>query len=359
MWPRLRSVRSPVASNGLEAMEMIVIGLDVHKQSVAAFAVDEAGRPLAEKAIQVGSEELLGWAAALDGERLWAVEDCRQLTGWIERQLVGAGEDLVRVPPKLTVPERRAGGTRGKSDPIDALAIARAAIREPGLSRPRPDERIYREIKLLVDHREDLLARRTRSQQRLRWHLHQLDPTYEVPLRRLDRATQLERVARWLERREQELQVRLARDLVAIIRQLNRTISELDQELEARTTEVASALLEIPGCAAITAAKLLAEIGPIDGFKTDAQLARHGGAAPLEASSGKSQRHRLDRGGNRQLNAALYRIAITQAGYHAPARDYLERKRSEGKSRREALRCLKRLLVRVVFNTLKTSPALT
>ena len=338
---------------------MIVIGLDVHKQSVTAVAVDEAGRPLEEKVIRVGSDELLGWAAELDAGRLWAVEDCRQLTGWLERQLLGAGEEVVRVPPKLTVPERRAGRTRGKSDPIDALAIARAAIREPNLGRPRPDERIYREIKLLVDHREDLVAQRSRSQQRLRWHLHQLDPTYEVPLRRLDRATQLERVARWLARRDQELQVRLARDLVAIIRQLNRTIGDLDQELVRRTAEVAPALLELPGCAAITAAKLLAEIGPIDRFKSDAQLARHGGVAPLEASSGKSQRHRLDRGGNRQLNAALYRIAITQARYHAPAREYLDRKRSEGKSRREALRCLKRLLVRVVFNTLKASPALT
>ncbi len=338
---------------------MIVIGLDVHKQSVTAVAVDEAGRPLEEKVISVGSQELLGWAAALDGERLWAVEDCRQLTGWLEQQLLDAGEELVRVPPKLTVPERRAGRTRGKSDPIDALAIARAALREPGLSRPRPDERVYREIKLLVDHREDLVAQRTRSQQRLRWHLHQLDPTYQVPLRRLDRATQLERVARWLARREQELQVRLARDLIGIIRQLNRTISELDQELAARTNDVAPALLELPGCAAITAAKLLAEIGPIDRFKTDAQLARHGGVAPLEASSGKSERHRLDRGGNRQLNAALYRIAITQARYYPPARAYLERKRAEEKSRREALRCLKRLLARVVFNTLKASPALT
>ena len=94
-------------------------------------------------------------------------------------------------------------------------------------------------------------------------------------------------------------------------------------------------------------------------LQDDAQLARHSGVAPLEASSGRIQRHRLDRGGNRQLNAALYRIAITQARYHPAARDYLERKRAEGKSRREAIRCLKRLLVRVVFNTLKASPALT
>jgi transposase len=156
---------------------MIVIGLDVHKQSVTAVAVDEAGRPLEEKVIAVGSDELLDWAAALDDARLWAVEDCRQLTRWLERQLLSVGEDLVRVPPKLTVPERRAGRTRGKSGPIDALAIARAAIREPNLSRPRADERVYREIKLLVDHREDLVDQRRRTQQRLRWRLHQLDPT--------------------------------------------------------------------------------------------------------------------------------------------------------------------------------------
>jgi transposase len=290
---------------------------------------------------------------------LWAVEDCRQLTRWLERQLLAAGEELVRVPPKLTVPERRAGRTRGKSDPIDALAIARAALREPDLSRPRVDEQVFRDLKLLVDHRDDVVDARRRAQQRLRWHLHALDPTFVVPLRMLGRSAHLERVSRWLARRDQEMQVRLARELVAACRSLNRTIAELDQELEQQTAEIAPALLELPGCAAVTAAKLLAEIGPIDRFKSDAQLARHSGVAPLEASSGRSQRHRLDRGGNRQLNAALYRIAITQSRYHPEARAYLERKRAEGKSRREAIRCLKRLLVRVVFNTLKANPALT
>jgi transposase len=140
---------------------------------------------------------------------------------------------------------------------------------------------------------------------------------------------------------------------------MNKTITELDRELEQRAQELAPALLEVPGCGALTAAKLLAEIGPVDRFKSDAQLARHSGVAPLQASSGKVQRHRLDRGGNRQLNAALYRIAITQSRYHPGAKAYLERKQAEGKSRREAIRCLKRTLARVVFNTLKASPALT
>jgi transposase len=338
---------------------MIVIGVDVHKQSVTAVAVDEAGRMLDEQTVMVGSDELVGWAEGIAADRLWALEDCRQLTPWLERLLLGRGEELVRVSPKLTVPERRAGRERGKSDPIDALAVARAALREPDLPRPLPGEQIYREIKLLVDHRDDLVDERRRTQQRLRWHLFQLDPTFVVPLRMLGRESHLQRVSRWLTRRDQELQVRLSRELVRRCRSLTRSIVELDQELEQRTQATAPALLDLPGCGAVTAAKLLAEIGPIARFKTDAQLARHGGVAPLEASSGRIQRHRLDRGGNRQLNSALYRIAITQARYHPAARTYLERKQAEGKSKREAIRCLKRILVRTVFNTLKTSPTLT
>jgi transposase len=338
---------------------MIVIGVDVHKHSLTAVAVDEAGRMLEEKTVVAADDALLVWAQRLGDDRLWALEDCRQLTRALERQLLAAGEELVRVPPKLMAPERRAGRARGKSDPIDALAVARAALREPGLSRPRPDEQPFRELKLLVDHREDLVDERRRAQQRLRWHLHQLDPSFVVPARRLDRTTDLDRVSRWLARREQDVQARIARELITRCRSLTRSIVELDCELARRTVELAPALLELPGCGTLTAAKLLAEVGPIDRFNSDAQLARHSGVAPLEASSGRVQRHRLDRGGNRQLNAAFYRMAITQARYYPAARAYVERKQSEGKSRREAIRCLKRQLARVVFNTLKASPALT
>jgi transposase len=138
---------------------MIVIGVDVHKQSLTAVAVDQLGRALAE--LTVGSSgELVAWSASLAPERLWAVEDCRQLTGALERRLLAAGESLVRVPPKLMAPERRAGRARGKSDPIDALAVARAALREPRLDHPRPGEAALRELKLLVGHRDDLVDER-------------------------------------------------------------------------------------------------------------------------------------------------------------------------------------------------------
>jgi transposase len=338
---------------------MMVIGVDVHKHSLTAVAVDETGRPRAELSVAGADERLIVWAAELASERLWAVEDCRHVTRALELRLLAAGEQLVRVPPKLTAPERRAGRARGKSDSIDALAAARAALREPHLDRPRAGEERFRELKLLVVHRDDLVDERRRAQQRLRWHLHQLDATLAIPAGALDRAAQLERVRRCLARREQSVQVRIARDLLGRCRSLTRAILELDRELAATTAQTAPMLLELPGCGAVTAAKLLAEIGPIERFQTDAQLARHGGVAPLEASSGRVHRHRLDRGGNRQLNCALHRIAITQGRVHPPARAYLERKQAEGKSRREAIRCLKRQLARVVFNTLKANPALT
>jgi transposase len=140
---------------------------------------------------------------------------------------------------------------------------------------------------------------------------------------------------------------------------LTRAIIALDRELQQRTQMLAPRLTQLPGCGPVSAAKLLCEIGPIDRFHSDAQLARHAGVAPLDASSGKHQRHRLDRGGNRHLNCALLRIAITQGRNHAPARAYLERKQSEGKSRREAIRCLKRQLARTVYSTLKAESALT
>jgi len=334
---------------------MIVIGVDVHKQSVTAVAVDEAGRMLDERTVPVGSDALVGWAAELDGERLWAIEDCRLLTPWLERPLLGLGEEMVRVSPKLTVPERRAGRVRGKSDPIDALAVARAALREPDLPRPQPGEHVHREIKLLVDHRDDLVDERMRTQQRLRWHLHELDPTLVVPLRRLDRASHLERVGRWLARREQEVQVRIARELVRRIAELTRRANELERELASLVAAQAPALLELPGCGTLTAAKLLGESAGAERFRGDAQLAMHAGAAPLQASSGNRNRHRLNRSGNRQLNCALHRIAATQGRHHPPARAYLARKEAEGKSRKEALRCLKRHLARTVYRTL-TAP---
>jgi transposase len=337
---------------------MIVIGVDVHKQSVTAVAVDEAGRMLDERTVPVGSEELIGWAAALDAERLWALEDCRLLTPWLERQLLGRGEELVRVSPKLTVPERRAGRVRGKSDPIDALAVARAALAEGVDTLPLAQlEGPAREIKLLLDHREDLVAERTRIQNRLRWLVHDRWPELELPKGCLDRLRWLDQLAGKLSRASQDADVRVMRAQVRRLKELVREAAALERELLLLVRGQQPRLLALPGVGPLTAAKLIAEIAGIERFCSHAKLARLAGVAPIPASSGNRTRFRLDRGGNRQLNAAFHRIAVTQVRCHEPAKDYVARRLSEGKTKREALRCLKRHLVRTVFNTMMNPTA--
>ena len=336
---------------------MIVIGVDPHKQTHTAVALERAtGELLAERTVtarEQGQGELLLWARSLAQERVWALEDCRHVSGRLERFLLARGERVVRVPPKLMAGARRSGRTRGKSDAIDALAVARAFLREPEL----PVALLAgaeREIRLLADHREDLLGERTRIQNRLRWHLHDLDPSLEIPPGALDRYCWLERLERWLAARaEPSVEARIAAELVERCRELTRRIKALERELEDLLEAEAEELLELCGCGTLTAAKLVGEVAGVERFSRESKLAKHMGTAPLDASSGEQRRHRLNRSGNRQLNCALHRIAVTQARMHPPARAYLERKQAEGKSRREALRCLKRHLARAVFNALK------
>jgi transposase len=149
---------------------MIVIGVEPHKQTHTLAAVDRAtgelrGEPTVG-AREEGHARLLEWARSLDPERLFALEDCRPVSCRLERFLIGRGERVVRVPPKLMAGARRSARQRGKSDAIDALAVARAAIREPELPEARL-EGASREMRLLLDHREDLVAERTRIQNRL------------------------------------------------------------------------------------------------------------------------------------------------------------------------------------------------
>jgi transposase len=336
---------------------MIVIGTDTHKATHTAAAVFAGSGALAGEltapARKAGFAELLDWGRCLDEERIWALEDCRHVSGSLERFLVAAGERVVRVPPKLMGQSRRGERAAGKSDPIDALAVARAALREGPETLPAAylDEAAL-ELKLLLDHREDLVRSRSEDQQRLRWHLHDLWPDFELPAGCLDRVVWLDRVARRLARADQSARVRVSRELVRAIRERTKRAAEHEREIGALVRAQAPALLDLPGCGVLTAAKLLAETAGAARFASDAKLARLAGVAPIPASSGKRVRHRLDRGGNRQLNCALHRIAVTQGRIHPPARDYLARKQAEGKSRIEAIRCLKRYLARRVWRLL-------
>jgi transposase len=334
---------------------MVMFGIDAHKRTHTVVAVDETGRQLACRTLATTTAahlELLSWAETVSEQRKWAVEDCRHVSRRLERDLLGAGERIVRVPPKLMVESRRSARTSGKSDPIDALAVARAALREPDLPTARLDGP-EREIRLLVDHRDDLVAERTRIMSRLRWHLHELDPTWAPKPRSLDRPTTWTAIETRLADVD-GMVARLARDLVERCRQLTVSINQLRDEITTLITPLAPTLLAVVGVGPLTAAKIVAETAGIDRFRSAAAYARHTGTAPLPVWSSNQPRHRLSRTGNRQLNAALHRIALTQARWHPGARALLARRRAHGDNTREAFRVLKRRLNDVVYRTLLT-----
>jgi transposase len=340
-------------------LDIIVIGADTHKDSHTFAAVrGGTGVVVDDRTVAArrrGFGDALRWARALGGERVWAIEDCRHVSGALERFLVARGERIVRVAPKLMAGARRGARERGKSDRIDAIAVARAAIREgfERLPSAQLDNRAL-EIRLLVDHRDRLVAQRTALQNDARWHVHDLWPELQVPAGGLDRDKWLDTLAGRLTRAEQSARVRVARDEVRRIRELTRAVRELERQLGALVADYAPQLLSERGCGPLTAAKLIGEIADANRFASDAQLARLAGVAPIPASSGRRDRHRLDRGGNRQLNCALHRLAVNKGRLDPATAAYLARKQQEGKSRMDALRCLKRILARRIWQLLRT-----
>ena len=332
----------------------VTVGIDAHKRTHTAVAVDETGRQLGAKTTMATTMEahleLMKWAEQFGDTRRWAVEDCRHLSRRLEGDLLAAGEEIVRVPPKLMAHARDAARTYGKSDPIDALAVARAALREPSLPIARLDGP-SRELRLLVDHREDLIRDRTAHINRLRWHLHELDPSWDPALRALTKYKHLDAVADRLAGGD-GMVARIARDLVDRVRELTAAERSLEREITRRVRSLAPNLLEIVGVAALTAAKIVGETADIRRFRSKDAYARHNGTAPLPVWSGNRTRHRLSRSGNRQLNASIHRIAVTQKRWHEGAKSYLQRRMTNGNTKTEALRALKRQLSDVVYRAL-------
>ena len=336
---------------------MVTIGVDPHKQTHTAVAVDEVGRERARRtalARREGFGELVAWARALGGERVWVIQDCRHVSGPFERLLIERGETVVRLPPRLMADARQGVRERGKSDPIDALAVARAALREglhtlPAARLAGPEL----EIRLLVVHRERLVDARTRLINELRWQLHDLWPEYRVPKRALIGASWQVKVARRLQHSEPTVRVRIAIDLIRRVSDLTQTINALAHELGRLVRDVAPQLLAEPGIGVLIAAKLIGEIAGIDRFTSDAQLARLAACAPIPVSTGRTDRHRLDPGGNRQLNHAIHMLALTKISHEPRTALYIAKQRARGKTTKEAIRNLKRHLIRRVYNLLK------
>ncbi len=335
---------------------VVTIGVDSHKATHTVVAVDEVGRVLGEKKVRATSEghlALAQWSARFS-EVIFALEDCLHLTRRLEGDLLRAGHVVVRVPTRLMAQARRSARDPGKSDPIDAEAVARAALRYPDLPRAELDGPA-REVKLLSDHRRDLVNQRTRIAAQVRWHLHELDPALEIPSRGLRRKT----VVGQLQQRLNHVPgvvARITRDLLIRCEQLNAQIAGLDAELRDLVRVLAPSLLAIPGCGVLSAAVIIGETAGVHRFRSRAAFARFTGTAPVPVWSGASAgKVRLNRGGNRGMNCALHNIAITQArrGVGNGAA-YITKQTERGKDTTAALRLLRRRLSDTVFTALRT-----
>jgi transposase len=337
---------------------MMVIGVDPHKRSHTAAAADGLGRKTGQKTVAAcrdGHRELVSWARALapDGRR-WAVEDVRHTASGLVRELLAAGEEVVFVPTRMMAAARSGGRERGKSDPIDALACARAAQREgTHLPAVRLSPQIL-EIRRLADYRDDLVAQRTRAACRLQWITHDLDPALDPAPRTLTRTRKAAaRLGAGLAALPPSAGRRVALSLLASVTDLTAQITDLETDLETLVADLCPQLLATCGIGPVAAARILGETGDIRRFRSPAAYARHNGTAPVPASSGTRDVHRLSRGGNRQVNAVLHRAALVQARYHPGARALLDRRaQTIRETRKAALRVLKRHLSDVIYRAL-------
>jgi transposase len=332
---------------------MTAIGIDTHKATLAACAVDDVGRPVAEATFAndpAGHAAFIAWARSVGSHPRVGIEGSSSFGGPLAWSVQRAGIAVREVPPHLSRAERQRTRRPGKSDPGDALAIARVTAREQNLPPIRLPDRPG-DLHLLLEAREDLVAEATRVRNRLHAHLLALAPGYGAKVANLVAARHRSTVARML-RGNDTVQAELARSLLA-------RLTRLDREASALTSRIAvlvagHPLLALPGAGPITVARLIAEVGDVRRFRSADALAALAGVAPIPASSGQVQRMRLNRGGNRQLNRAFYIIVVTQSRFHTPAKAYVTRRMEvDGKTWREAIRALKRLLVRPVFRLLQ------
>jgi transposase len=332
----------------------VLIGVDPHKATVAVAAVDEVGE-LLERATfpqnRAGLRALERWAKRF-GERRWAVENAGGLGRHLAQRLAASGESVVDVPPKLSARVRvLSRGNARKNDELDALATALAAWRNERLAAVDPEADSAEVLRLLSERREDLVAERTRAFNRLHGLLRDLVPGGVAGTLSIPRAARILRGIR-AQGSSACVRRRLASEILRDVRTLERKIVDLNERIEAEVEASGTTLTEIFGVGSILAAKIIGTVGSVARFPTKAHFASYSGTAPVETSSGEVIRHRLSLAGNRHLNNALHMVAVCQARSDARGRAYYRKKMAEGKSRKEALRCLKRRISDAVFKSL-------
>ncbi|MHA0290191.1 IS110 family RNA-guided transposase (plasmid) [Mycobacterium sp. C3-094] len=336
---------------------MMVIGIDAHKATHTLVAVDHRGRKIGEitvPATSAGHARAIRWASiTYDGEDLiWGVEDVRTVTARIERDLMDTGAVVVRVPPYLMARVRGSHRVAGKSDPIDALAVARAVLQEPNLPYARHDPYSLA-CKLMIDRRDNLIRQRTAIMTRLQWRIHQLDPTRDIGQGKLRLRKHRDNLVSWLSTKD-GLLAEFSRDEAYEIALLSESITDLHRRITVYVEEVAPSLLAIPGCGVLMAAKIVGETADVTRFRSESAFARFAGVGPLPNWSGSTAgTMRGSRSGNRQINMALHRIAIVQIRLGGLGATYYRMRTEAGDVPSKARRCLKRHLARAVYRALK------
>ncbi len=336
----------------------VAIGVDTHKNTHTAVALDRVGVQVGScevPARRAGYLELVRFAQEL-GEPAFAIEGAGSYGAGLASLLVAYDFRVYEVErPRRN--ERR----RGKSDLIDAAAAAGRLLAGEGLSALRGGGQEREDLRrLLLVERRGAVRAETAARNQLQALLVTAPSELRERLGRLSGEALVRRCRRLRPRVEHEqVLVCVLRRLAARVQALARELAELDQELERIVSTLAPELLDECGVGPICAAQLIVSSGDPTRMKSEASFAALAGTSPVEASSGPLRRHRLNRGGDRQLNWALYVIARARIRFHGETRAYYERLLARGKSSREALRCVKRMLARLFYRLLVHNPALT
>ena len=338
----------------------MIIGIDSHKDTLMGCLINQTQRPVSTQSFPntpQGRARLVAWAHETAAERV-AIEGSGHYGRPAALAIQQTGVEVVEIPPQMTSRERKRQRTPTKNDPTDALLIARVAARETDLPTPRPDG-VTEDLRLLVQYRRELVETRTREINRLHADLTHLRGDHPNLPTSLTTTTGAQRVVRVLAR-STTTRAQIAKQRARHIRALGHQIQELTPRIVAMFKTTGATLTQIHGIGDLTAAEIIAQVGNPTRYPTKAKFAMANGTAPIEASSGPTIRHRLNRGGNRQLNRALYTAALTQISQpHSEGHNYYQKQLTRGKTPKEAIRNLKRQISNRVYKHLQTPSNLT
>lgn len=338
----------------------ILLGVDAHKHTHTVVATDTAGRRLGQVTIPntpQGYHQAYAWACRPAQERGWGIENSGHFAAPFAQYLLTQGDAVAAVSPHLTARQRRRACDAAKSDALDALAVARLLLQEDLCLPPVRGADQTQQVKLLIQHRDQVVGERTRLLNQLHAHLTQMDAPYTQKLGPLNTSAALHHCEHYPLPTEDPLgavRARLIQQLASLVVPLNTPIDALEQQRQPLVEPEAPALLSIQGISYLNAAQLIGRVGPLERRSSAAGLARYAGLAPLQWGRAGNTYHRVDACGNRQLNAVFHRIAQVQSRHNPLAQAYLAKKKAEGKTPKHAFRCLKRRMVDIVYAVWKS-----